>query len=192
LCGYNEYLMEMKEAEWIATQMDPEIALLNARLPPGSRVLSVGDAQMFEARFPVVYNTVFDRSIFEEWFAARPGEPAGPAGLRDPDAIRAKLAEEQITHVYVCWREILRYRSPGNYGYSDFVTPERFRELEKLGILEAPWIIPDSTLDLDRLDPGARHEIETSGKSLIRQTGDSQGYLTFQIFPVNAPSPANN
>ena len=85
--------------------------------------------------FPCLYNTVFDHSIIEEWCAARPGEPAGPAGLRDAAAIRKKLADEGITHVYVNWLEILRYRSPGNYGYTDFVTPELFAELQRLGIL---------------------------------------------------------
>jgi hypothetical protein len=132
----------------------------------------------------VVYNTVFDRSIFEDWFAARPGETAGPSGLRDPATIREKLAAEGITQVYVCWREILRYRSPGNYGFSDFVTPERFEALQEMGILEAPWFVPGSIQDLDDLSPGARHEIETWGHTLIRRAGDLHGYVTFQVFPV--------
>src|SRR5262249_45142595 len=104
LCGFNGYLLEMGEASRIAAmETVPEIVLLNERLPAGAKVLSVGDAQVFEARFPLAYNTVFDRPIFEEWFAARPGETDGPAGLRDAGAIREKLAAEGITHIYVCW-----------------------------------------------------------------------------------------
>src|SRR4029077_15363394 len=131
-CGYNDFLRDLDEASKIAAHITaPELVYLNDQLPPGAKVLSVGDAEMFEARFPVVYNTVFDRSIFEDWFAERPGEAgtgiAGAGGaLRHPAAIRKRLADEGITHVYVNWLEILRYRAPGSYGYTDFVTPERF------------------------------------------------------------------
>src|SRR4029077_13634061 len=132
-CGYNDFLRDLDEASKIAAHITaPELVYLNDQLPKGAKVLSVGDAEMFEARFPVVYNTVFDRSIFEDWFAARPGE-GGAMG--DPEAIRKKLADEGITHVYVNWLEILRYRAPGSYGYTDFVTPERFDQLQKLRVL---------------------------------------------------------
>lgn len=188
LCGYNDYLRDLDEAARFAAQhTDPEVVYLNKHLPAGSKVLSVGDAMMFESRFPVVYNTVFDRSIFEEWFAARAGEPSGPAGLRDAAAIRKKLTEEKVTHIYVCWREILRYRSPGNYGYTDFVTPERFAELERLGILGKPWPIANSVMDVNDLDPGRREALETWGRSLMVQRGDRRGFVTFQVFPVLDP-----
>lgn len=188
LCGYNDYLRDLDEAARFAAQhTDPEVVYLNKHLPVGSKVLSVGDAMMFESKFPVIYNTVFDHSIFEEWLAARPGEPSGPAGLRDAMAIRNKLTEEKVTHIYVCWREILRYRSPGNYGYTDFVTPERFAELERLGILGKPWPIPNSVMDLSDLDAGRREELETWGRALMVQSGDRRGFVTFQVFPVLDP-----
>src|SRR4029079_7715206 len=70
LCGYNDFLRDLDEASLVAGYKSaPEILYLNEQLPQGAKVLSVGDAEMFEARFPVVYNTVFDHSIFEEWFA---------------------------------------------------------------------------------------------------------------------------
>jgi hypothetical protein len=43
-----------------------------------------------------------------------------------------------VTHVYVDWFEIERYRSPGNYGFTDFVTPDEFDRLVKAGVLDRP------------------------------------------------------
>lgn len=183
LCGYNAYLRDLGEASrFAARHVAGELAGLNHTLPPGSKVLSVGDAAMFEARFPVVYNTVFDHSIFEEWFALRAGEPA--AGLRDAKAIRKKLVDEEITHIYVCWREIVRYRSPGNYGYTDFVSPERFQELQRLEIIEPAWQVAEAYKPLDELDPQQRQLVETWGKSLIREKAGQAEFVTFQVFPV--------
>ena len=182
-CGYNDYLRDLDEAGRVAaTVTAPEILYLNEHLPAGAKVLSVGDAEMFIARFPVTYNTVFDRSIFEEWFAVKSGETPPP--LRSVSEIRQKLAEAGITHVYVNWLEILRYRSPGNYGYTDFVTPERFAELQDLAILAPAWSIPDATAVLEGLDPGRRGELETWGRSLVRQRSDGASFVTFQVFPV--------
>jgi hypothetical protein len=184
LGGYNEYFADLDSAERACAQISaPELAWLNENLPPGSKVLSVGDAAVFAARVPVVYNTVFDRSLFEEWCAARPGEAS--TELRDASAIRKKFAEEGITHVYVCWREILRYRSPGNYGYTAFVTPERFSDLQRLGVLGPALASPGGVRDVDELDPTWRTELETWGQGLIARSGKNPAYVTFQVFPVN-------
>jgi hypothetical protein len=149
-------------------------------------VLSVGDAAVFEARFPVVYNTVFDRSIFQDWFKARPGETSDGAELREAEVIRRKLAEAGITHIYVSWREILRYRSPGNYGYTYFITPERFGALRRLGVLQPPLAIPQSVRELDRLDKTQRAELEKWGSALVTRSDQPAKYVTFQVFPVVA------
>ena len=188
--GYNDFLREFSEAERTAARLTaPEIDWMNHSLPPGSKVLSVGDAALFEARIPIVYNTAFDRSIFEEWFAARPGAPAGESPLRDAAAIRAKLLDEGITHVYVCWREILRYRSPGNYGYTDFVTPERFVDLQRLEILRRPLAVPGGLRDVESFDPSWKNAIQTWGRALVVRAGDRQEFITYQVFPVS-PAPA--
>lgn len=187
LCGYNDYLRDLDEAELVAAQAtSPEIVWLNYILPGDrpSKVLSVGDAEMFYARFPVVYNTVFDRSIIEEWCAARAGTSTGTAGLRDPQEIRTKFADEGITHVYVNWYEILRYRSPGNYGYPDFVTPELFSELERLGILGPAAAPPQSAIPIEHLNKSWQPEAETWGRALINRTADGPAFTTFQLFPV--------
>jgi hypothetical protein len=152
-------------------------------------VLAVGDAEMFEARFPVVYNTVFDKCIFEEWLAL-PEEGAGArrefASLAD---INRKLADERITHVYVNWLEILRYRSRGNYGFTPFVTPERFEWLRRSQVLGKPWSIPEAWLPVEKFNEGWRDEATTWGQALLSQRGETLGFTTFQVFPVLAAEP---
>ena len=108
--------------------------ILNEALLEDSVVLCVGEAQVFDARFRTVYNTVFDYSIFEQLCAEEtPGVPAGELPLRDTAEIRRRFREAGITHVFVNWQEIMRYRN--TYGYTDFVTPARFAELQQRGIL---------------------------------------------------------
>jgi 4-amino-4-deoxy-L-arabinose transferase-like glycosyltransferase len=189
LSGYNDYLRDLDEAALTAEHVtSPEILWLNRTLPPDrpSRVLSVGDAEMFYARFLAIYNTVFDQSIIEEWCGARPGAPAEAASLRDSTSIRQKFADEGITHVYVNWLEILRYRSPGNYGYTNFVTPELFAELQRQGILgralETPGAMP-----VEDLSQAWHTEAESWGKALITRTADGPAFTTFQVFLVLPP-----
>jgi hypothetical protein len=137
LCGANAFLSDLRQARERAE--NPYIAFLNQTLPKSAKVLCVGEAEVFEARFPVVYNTVFDRSIFQEWFAVdSPGTPARELRLKPIAQIRAKLHDEGITHINVNWREIERYQSPGSYGYSEFVTPQRFDQLVADGVLLLP------------------------------------------------------
>jgi hypothetical protein len=77
------------------------------------RVLLVGDAQPFDLEVPTLYNTCFDNCLFEELLKGR------SAAER-----RAMLRQHGITHVVIHWFEINRYLSPGNYGFTSFVTPE--------------------------------------------------------------------
>jgi hypothetical protein len=84
---------------------------LNRTVPDGKRVLLVGDAQPFDLEVPAVYSTCFDPCIFERWLRDRTAEQR-----------RAELWRQRISHVYFDWGEIARYRSPGNYGFSDWVT----------------------------------------------------------------------
>ena len=62
---------------------------------------------------------------------------------------RAKCARRctsaAFSHVYVSWGEIDRYRSPGNYGITDFLQPRVFDELVAAGVLERLPPLPDDS-----------------------------------------------
>lgn len=90
---------------------------LNAHAADGDRVLLVGDAQPFDLELPALYSTCFDGCLFERWLAGRTA-----------DQRHAALRERGIRYVLVAWSEIDRYRSPGNYGFSDYVTRSLVRE----------------------------------------------------------------
>ena len=109
----------------------------------------MGDSQVFNARFPVVYNTVFNPSIFQEWFAAPapPGTSQRDLSLKPTAEILATLHAQGITHVYVDWDWIRRYREPGNYGFSDFVRPARFDRLVADGVLRVPVSLGSMSLE---------------------------------------------
>jgi 4-amino-4-deoxy-L-arabinose transferase-like glycosyltransferase len=131
--GNNAFLIDLERAQ----DAPPGIAYLNNELPPDARVLMVGEAQVFDAEFPLVYNTVFDHSIFEQWCAAEmPGVPPEQLPLRDAAEIRRRFRDENITHLFVNWQEIHRYRT--TYGYTKFVTPDRFAALVERGVLSQP------------------------------------------------------
>ncbi|MBL8818361.1 MAG: phospholipid carrier-dependent glycosyltransferase [Planctomyces sp.] len=135
LIGFHSRLMPLAKADREVIRSD--FQSLNQSLPANSRVLMVGEAEVFDVTFPVVYNTVFDDSIFEQWCA----DPSNPNGLRSADDIRAILNREHITHVFVNWNEILRYRLPGSYGYTPWVQPSRFRQLTEAGVLADPQLL---------------------------------------------------
>ena len=141
---------------------------------------------MFDARFRLVYNTVFDRSIFQEWFAAEnPGVPAGDLPLRPAGEIRKKLREEGITHVLVNWQEIVRYRPSSSYGYTDFVAPRRFLELARMGVLSpAKTLAYGDYAKLSESEPDQREEVDVWGPELKTVIDDKPAWKTIQIFKV--------
>ena len=120
-------------------RIDPVHAWLNEHAPPGSKVLLVGDAEPFDLQIPTVYNTVFDANRFEQLMR---GHTASER--------RAALRELGVTHVYVHWGHIGRYRSPGNYGFTDYVTHELLdRELvQEQHVLE---VVPEFAGSLYRV-----------------------------------------
>ena len=114
----------------VPAMVNPPLARLDAVLPPDAKPLLVGQAQTFHMNHPVVYNTVFDRDIFESIDRDR-----------SPGEVRDELDRRGITHIYVDWSEVARYRSPGNYGFTDYVTPDRFDRLVRAGVLSRPVAI---------------------------------------------------
>lgn len=98
------------------SRVNPFHCFLNDLPRPGAKVLLVGDAQPFDLEIPALYSTCFDDEIFEQLFKnCTAAERA------------ATFQENGITHVFIHWSDIRRYRSPGNYGFSDYVTPELIR-----------------------------------------------------------------
>lgn len=137
--GFHAGLAEMS---WLKEKpVRSDIATLNKVLPPSARVLMVGEAEVFDANFSLVYNTVFDDNIFEDWTAAEDQSdvPPGEKVLKTPDAILQLLRENQITHIFVNWSEVLRYRL--TYGFTKYVTPSRLNALQMAGILSEPQIM---------------------------------------------------
>lgn len=125
---YNGYFVKLARLQRDARRARPWHLVLNDQVPPGSAVLSVGDAQVFDLAMPVYYNTAFDDSVLEQICQGH-----------TPEEIAAVLHRRQISYVYVHWGEIARYRQPGNYGgVPDFVTPDWFADLVRQGVLQPP------------------------------------------------------
>lgn len=100
---------------------------LNDHVPRGWQVLAVGDAEVFDMEPKVIYNTVFDDSAFE-----------GLCQNRRPEQLRAELLKRRISHIYVHWSEIRRYRQPGNYGFPESIDHACFDRLVQSGVLDPP------------------------------------------------------
>ncbi len=136
LIGFHAGLMEMQAAKKKPIRSD--MSVLNSTLPKNAKLLMVGEAEVFDAEFDVIYCTVFDDNIFELWTSedSQPRVERSRRGLKPVDTIRDTLSENGITHVYVNWSEVLRYRL--TYGFTDYVTPDRFARLQEMQILLAP------------------------------------------------------
>jgi hypothetical protein len=89
-------------------------------------VLALGDAEAFDFEVPVTYHTTFDDCPLETMYRT----------LDEVELHRAIRA--RFSYIYVNYSEIERYRSPGNYGYTQFIQPELFSRLETAGVLERP------------------------------------------------------
>lgn len=177
LGGYNRYLLDQQAARTQAT--GESVRLLRAAgVGPEDRVLFVGEAAVFDADFPHAYNTVFDDSLFEQWFGAPAAVPSAERPLRSPQQIRSTLAERGITHVLVNWSEVLRYRLPGSYGFTDFVHPARFDALVDAGILQRTRFALRSSWQ--SLSPAQQEEIERWAPQL--RAGDA--FRAIEVFAV--------
>jgi hypothetical protein len=175
LCGNNMYLADLGDARRVSESFTPGIEKLNNNLPDNAKVLCVGEAQVFDARFPLVYNTVFDRSIFEEWCTLPNSQE-----LRNPDEILRKFHQEGITHVFVNWQEVLRYRR--SYGYTEFVSPRQFLKLEELGVLDEPIHIHFSEMNL--LDESDQSEVKSWAPELIVTRNNRSIMISMQVYRV--------
>lgn len=138
----NRYLADLALLRADPSRIEAWHRYLNESAREVRRVLLVGDAQPFDLEVPVLYNTVFDDCIFETL-----------ARGRTPEEMRAALNERGVSHIYVSWNEINRYRSPGNYTITDFLQREVFADLVAAGLLEELPPIPDETGQMFRVRP---------------------------------------
>ncbi len=104
----------------------PSIGWANqALLDDDVRLLLIAEAKAYDFRMPIVYSTCFDRSPAEEWLKAQSTQQQ-----------KANLKRAGITHVMVDWHELERYRSPGNYGFSDWPQRDDLASLVDSKVLE--------------------------------------------------------
>ena len=182
LVGFNAGLMDLEAAAQLVTRGD--IARLNEQLPEDAKVLMVGEAEVFDAEFSLVYNTVFDDSLFEQLAAIPDGQPPGSRKpLRPAAEFLRNCRREQITHILVNWSEILRYRLPGSYGYSEFVQPKHFDEL-----VQAKALLPPTVLirrDWTTFSTDQRREVLSweNGAGLV-QGDEFFGILLYRLVPA--------
>jgi hypothetical protein len=136
--SYNRYFVNLGRLRDDPLRVTAWHRYFNREVSHG-RVLLVGDAEPFDLEIPVLYSTCFDDSPFELLAKGRTASEA-----------RSRLQEAGITHVYVDWGEIARYRQSG-YGFTPYVRPEVFGRLVDEGILRP---LPDF-----KGDPGRGYEV---------------------------------
>ncbi|QDT54440.1 hypothetical protein Pan44_24730 [Caulifigura coniformis] len=177
--GFSGYLMNEVVARRVAEAASaPGMTIINS-LPDDSKTLLIGEAQVFEARRPVLYSTVFNHNVFEQLFAAGDGE-----SMKPPAELKQALEDHGITHILVNWNEVLRYRT--TYGYTDFVTPDHVDELRKLGLVQ-PEDLPQTVkaaVELATQGDSTKHQLSTWGKGLVRTSPDGDWFPAYQLWRV--------
>ena len=141
-CGDTRYLValaDLREDEVL--DVDPDYShmneahrYINHEVPRNNRVMLVGEAQVFPIDRDILYNTCFDDCVMEQMFAGK-----------TRDERLAALRAAKISHIYIFWRELERYRAPGNYGYSDYVT----RDLVERELMAEQQLLRPIPLPLD-------------------------------------------
>ncbi|HLQ43336.1 MAG TPA: hypothetical protein VK137_01295, partial [Planctomycetaceae bacterium] len=195
ICGFNAYLSDLNKARDVAESTAEGIHYLNqlhdaGRLSRDAVVLCVGEAQVFDARPRVIYNTVFDQPILRDWMAEQPASEVSERDwpLRPIDDVRRQFESHGVTHVLVNWQELLRYRM--TYGYSDFVTPTRLAWLRENGLLGDPAEFSMGLRDFDSLKKHQRRkldeqrEVEEWAPELKRSFRGKTVFVTWQVFTV--------
>jgi hypothetical protein len=188
-CGFNAYLSDLDKAREGAENTAETIHYLNqlvGKRPRSQTVLAIGEAQVFDARMPVLYHSVFDQPILRDWLAKRPEEDVPEANwpLRPIAEIREKFESAGVTLVLVNWQELLRYRR--TYGYSDFVTPQRFAWLRKQGLLGDPAQFGMGMRPYESLSLDEQQEVERWAPELKVMWEGKPAFVTWQIFAVQS------
>jgi len=91
----------------------------------GTTVWMVGEARAFYVARPCFYHVVFSRNPLAEFAASR---PTGAQLIR-------WFRDRGVTHVYIGWSEIARFRRPGNYGWHESLDEDLFASMRTAGAL---------------------------------------------------------
>jgi hypothetical protein len=86
------------------------------------KILLIGEAKAFLYDIPVFYNSCFNETMLKEIVSTT--DPA------------AEFRRRGITFILIDWGEIARFRSPGNYGYTEIIQPALMSKFVTEGILE--------------------------------------------------------
>ncbi len=128
LAGLNEWTTPL-ERLWksVPERLYPASVALDRSMTGQDKALLVGQAAVFYWERPILYNTVFNHERIESI-----------ARGRSSSEIHDALRDLGVTILFLDWPEIERYRSPGNYGFTGFVTRELFEGLVRDGVLSRP------------------------------------------------------
>ncbi|MCA9194420.1 MAG: hypothetical protein KDB03_21770 [Planctomycetales bacterium] len=123
-------------------RISPVVNWINENLDEHQdQVLLIGEAKAFDFRIPVVYATCFNTNPGEIWLAESSGR-------------RERLSQAGITYILINWSEIARYRSPGNYGFSEWPKPENIEQWLASGLVSrVPWSATREDLELLKVVP---------------------------------------
>jgi hypothetical protein len=125
LAGLNEWTGDLVFLRRdIPRRWNSAMARMDSELSAAARPLLVGQAAVFHLNHQVAYNTAFNPETIELL-----------AKGKSDEEFRRALESRNLTHVYVDWKEIGRHREPGGYGFTEFVTRERFAGWVARGVL---------------------------------------------------------
>ncbi len=182
LVGFHVGLMDLDAAR--QTTIRTDIRYLNESLPANARVLMVGEAEVFDATFPLAYNTVFDDCLFESW-TTLPDDNQRPVNERrmlPPQLTLQTLHEHRITHILVNWGAVLRYRM--TYGYTEYVDPARFHQLLDDGILRSRKVLLQQPLSKLSKDEQA---MANSWRGIEQLLSDDSFFSVVELYDVTPP-----
>lgn len=121
----DHYVLEAGSLMEDSSGMLSPTAWMNSNLDADASILCVGFAKPYLLRMPNAYSTCFNVSPTELLLKNKSAEEQ-----------RDALAEAGVTHLVIDWADIRRYRSPGNYGFSNWPQPQDIDAIVGAGVLQ--------------------------------------------------------
>ncbi|GIW94210.1 MAG: hypothetical protein KatS3mg110_2251 [Pirellulaceae bacterium] len=120
LTGDNRMLVPLEKLRRDEPQLrrtHPAHLFLNDHVKKNETAVIEGDAQVFDLEVPIYYHTCWNPSWWELWTKNKSLEEQ-----------RDLLRRHRVKYVFFHWSEIARYRQPGNYGFTDYITRRRIHD----------------------------------------------------------------